>query len=165
MQCMQKSNADLILFNNYLFYCISWNKYTENNNLDGKNMIISYFYLENKGVRQKVMINLFCAVEGNTGTSCTYFSKWLVYVLVETFGEMWIRRSTHECRHSHYNVRIDDNEARHSKHSFLWLGTNLPTYLWELRDKRRTGWEYGRQDECTLHTLVLVLSHAVSTRM
>ncbi len=46
---------------------------------------------------------------------------------------------------------------RHSRHSrFLWLGTNLPTCFWELRDETRTGQECGRQDTCTLHTLILI---------
>ncbi len=44
-------------------------------------------------------------------------------VLVKSFGEMWIRQSTHECRHSHSRARIVDNEARHSRHSrFLYSG-------------------------------------------
>ncbi len=62
----------------------------------------------------------------------------LVYILVpvETFGEIWMRRSTHKCRHSQSHARIVDNEARHSKHSrFLWLGTDLLTGLRELQDK------------------------------
>ncbi len=60
-------------------------------------------------------------------------------VLVETFGEMWMRQSTHECRHSHSCARIVDNEARHSRHSrFLWLGTDLSTCLRELRDETIT---------------------------
>ncbi len=31
-------------------------------------------------------------------------------VLVETFGKMWTRRNTHECKHSHSCVGIVDNE-------------------------------------------------------
>ncbi len=71
----------------------------------------------------------------------------------------WMRRSTHEFRHSHSRARIIDNEARHSRHScFLWLGTDLPTCLWELRDEMRTSQEWGRRDECTLYTFSLMLS-------
>ncbi len=91
------------------------------------------------------------------------FSSW---VLVETFGEIRTIRSMHKCRHSHSRARIIDNEARHSRHSrFLWLGTDLPTYLRELWDETRIGWEFGRRDKCILHILVLILSRAVSTRM
>ncbi len=97
------------------------------------------------------------------------FYAWFTFssqVLVETFDEMWTRWNTQECRHSHSHVGIVDNEARHSKHScFLWLGTDLPTCLQELRDEMRTGRECGRRDECTFHTFILVLSHVVSTRM
>ncbi len=58
---------------------------------------------------------------------------------------------------------IVDNEARHSRHScFLWLWTDLPTCLRELQDKMRTGRKCGRWDRCTLHTLILVFSRAVS---
>ncbi len=90
-------------------------------------------------------------------TVCYAWSAFLSRVLVGTFGEMWTRRSTHECKHSHKSVRIVDNEARHSRHScFLWLGTDLPTCLQELRDETRTGRKFGRQDECTIHIIVLV---------
>ncbi len=59
-------------------------------------------------------------------------------VLVQIFGEMWTGWSTHRCRHSKSRARIIDNEARHSRHShFLWLGTDLSTCLWELRDENR----------------------------
>ncbi len=72
----------------------------------------------------------------------------------------------HECRHSHSRARIVNNEARHLRHScFLWLGTDLPTCLQKLGDDTRTDWECGRRDECTLHTLVLVLSRTVLTRI
>ncbi len=55
MQYKQKSNGNLILFNNYVFCCISWNEYAENGEIeDGKNMTIFYFYLENTRVSQKV---------------------------------------------------------------------------------------------------------------
>ncbi len=40
----------------------------------------------------------------------------------------------------------------------LWLGTDLPTCLRELRDETRTDRECGRRDECTLHFIVLILS-------
>ncbi len=91
---------------------------------------------------------------------------FLFRVLVETFGAMWTRRSTHECRPSHSRERIGDNEAGHSRHSrFLWLRTDLSTCFLGLQDETRTGWECGRQDECTLHTLVLILSRAVSTNV
>ncbi len=58
-----------------------------------------------------------------------------------------MRRSTHECRHSHSSVRIVDNEARHSRHSrFLWLGTDLLICLQDIREETRTDREYGRRD-------------------
>ncbi len=91
-----------------------------------------------------------------------YFHIWFAFssqLLVETFDEMRMRRSMHKCRHRHSRARIIDNEARHSRHSrFLWLGTDLPICLRELRDEARTGRQCGRRDECTLHTLGLVLS-------
>ncbi len=90
---------------------------------------------------------------------CLSCNAWFTFssrVLVETFGEMWTRRSTHECRHSYFHAKIVNNEVRHSR--FLWLRTDLPTCLWKLWDETRTGRECGRRDECTLHTLVLVLS-------
>ncbi len=37
-------------------------------------------------------------------------------VLVQTFGKMWMRQSTHECRHSPSCPRIVNNKARHSRH-------------------------------------------------
>ncbi len=45
-------------------------------------------------------------------------------------------------------MRIVDNEARHSRHShFLWLRTDLPTYLRELRKETRIGRECGRWEK------------------
>ncbi len=58
---------------------------------------------------------------------CDLHYAWFTFsspVLFETFGEMWMRQNTYECRHSHARARIIDNEARHSRHSFsLWLWT------------------------------------------
>ncbi len=87
------------------------------------------------------------------------FYAWFTFssrLLVETFGKMWTRQSTHECRHSHFHARTVDNKTRHSY--FHRLGTDLSTCFWELWDEMRTGREYGRRDECTLRNLVLILS-------
>ncbi len=58
-------------------------------------------------------------------------------------------RTEWECNHSTL-----DNEA---SSRFLWLGTDLPICSWELLNETRTGRECDRQDDCTLHTLILVL--------
>ncbi len=57
-------------------------------------------------------------------------------------------RTEWECNHSTFK-----NEARHSH--FFWLNTYLPTCFQELWDETRTGRECDRQDECTLHSLVI----------
>ncbi len=96
---------------------------------------------------------------------------------------LWQRRTMNTARHcphiqtisnwrlnklvtGHSPARIVDNKARHLRHSlFLWLGTDLPTCLWEFRDETRTGQDCGRWDKCTLHTLVFILTRAVSMRI
>ncbi len=83
----------------------------------------------------------------------TLFGRFLclVYILIQTFGKVWTRRSTHECTHSHSRAKIVNNKARHSRHScFLWLGTDLTACLREFWDKTRTGSESRRRDKCTL---------------
>ncbi len=48
---------------------------------------------------------------------------------------------------------------RHSRHyHFRWFRADLLTRFRELWDKTGTGWECDRQDECILHTLLLVSS-------
>ncbi len=95
-----------------------------------------------------------------------YMWRWKCYawftfssrVLVETFGEMWTRQGTYECRHSHSCAKVET-------FSFPVTRDWLTDMSRELRDETKTGWECGRLDKYTLHTLVLVLSHAVSMRM
>ncbi len=124
-----------------------------------------HVYLYSKPPRQWIDPVSRLLNESRTSTSNAWFTI-SSRIVVETFGEMWTRWSTHKCRHSHSCGRIVDNERRHSRHShFLWLRTNLPTCLRELWDEMRTGRECGRRDECTFHTLVLILSRGISTRM
>ncbi len=130
---------------------------------------------------------------GQVDCNCNAWFTFSLRTLFETFEELWTRRGTHECRHSHFCARTTrqvqlskvtrqarvkkkipvikiavkgsrteqecnhstfDSEARHSQ--FFRLGTDLPTHFYELWDETRTGRECDRQDECTLHTLVLV---------
>ncbi len=74
--------------------------------------------------------------------------EWDKYARMQIFA-LWCGNYKTKLKHSH----------------FFWLGTDLLTCLRELRDETRSGRKSGRWDKCTLHIFVLILSHAVWTRM
>ncbi len=89
------------------------------------------------------------------------FSSW---VLVETFGEIWMRRSTHECGHSHSRVRIIDNKARNSRHSRFFDSGLIYRNVSKSFEKRREQVE-SVKDETNVPFTLSSSSRAVLMKM